>query len=146
MADYGKAETHFTESIQKGEELLAAATAAGAAASPEDIERIKRTISDRKGNLAVLKLRQNKYDEAFSLLEQLLQEDKSNKYIMGCVVKQGILGHYYLQQGELKSAERVFSSALAFVSRRDERMFNATWTSGEAEVAYQVRPIDTVYQ
>ena len=135
MKEYVAAEEHFNEAIRRGTELLASL--------PEDadvgeIDRVRRVISDRKGNLVVLKLRQNNFGDAFKLLEELLEEDKRIKYVMGCVVKQGILGQYYLQQGELKSAERVFQTALEFIRRRDQKLFNQTWNESEAEVAEQV--------
>jgi Tfp pilus assembly protein PilF len=100
---------------------------------------MKRTVSDRKGNLVVLRLRQDDFTAAFTLLEQLLLADSQDNYVMGCIIKQGILGHYYLKQRELKSAERVFSSALEFIRSKDAALFNESWNLKEAQVAEQVQ-------
>jgi len=69
----------------------------------------------------------------------MLEGDKSSGYIRGCVVKQGTLGQYYLKQGELKSAERVFESCLTFVRSRNEALFDGLhWNKDEAEAAEQI--------
>jgi hypothetical protein len=69
----------------------------------------------------------------------MLEEDKSSGYIRGYVVKQGTLGQYYLKQGELKSAERVFESCLTFVRSRNEALFDGLhWNKDEAEAAEQI--------
>lgn len=164
LKQYGEAEKHFLEAIRIGEELIAtlvaetpkppvvtaanavttadadaAAKAASIAADhANSIAKMKRTVSDRRGNLVVLRLHQNDFAGAFALLEQLLLSDKADEYIMGCVVKQGILGHFYLKQGELKSAERVFNSALEFIRNKDAAFFGDTWNSVEAQVAEQI--------
>ena len=132
--EFAKAESHFLEAIAMGEEMLRATDES----NTKQIKKISRSISDRKGNMVVLKLHQQDFSGAFELLEKLLLEDKKMGYIMGCVVKQGILGHYYLRQDEIKSAERVFSSALAFVRQKDEKLFESSWNYAEAEVAEQV--------
>jgi len=54
------------------------------------------------------------------------------------VVKQGTLGEYYLTQGEITSAERVFASALDFVRRRDEMLFSSEWNGEEAEMSEEI--------
>jgi tetratricopeptide (TPR) repeat protein len=84
-------------------------------------------LSDRKGNLAIILLEEDKFADAFEILEDLLVKDKEAQYVKGCVVKQGTLGQYYLRQGELQSAERIFKSSLAFIRRQDESFFNAEW-------------------
>jgi Tfp pilus assembly protein PilF len=87
----------------------------------------------------VLRLRQDDFPGAFALLEQLLSSDKQDNYVMGCIVKQGILGHYYLKQDELVSAERVFNSALDFIRAKDSELFNESWNLTETQVAEQVQ-------
>ena len=67
-----------------------------------------------------------------------MDEDKKSGYIRGCVVKQGNLGQYYLKQGENKSAERVFLSALGFIRRKDEALFNEDWNPTETSAAEQI--------
>jgi tetratricopeptide (TPR) repeat protein len=146
MGNFTEAETHFTESIKLGEAMIAALSAqvdkSGHGSDDEParaIDKMKRTVSDRKGNLVVLRLRQDDFTAAFTLLEQLLLADSQDNYVMGCIIKQGILGHYYLKQRELKSAERVFSSALEFIRSKDAALFNESWNLKEAQVAEQVQ-------
>lgn len=86
-----------------------------AQAVAEETQRLQRVLSDREGNLAMCYLERGESDRAFAMLERLLEEDKRNLYIKGCVVKQGSLGQYYLRQGDVQSAERVFRSALSFI-------------------------------
>jgi hypothetical protein len=140
--DYVEAEKHFCEAIRLGEEILAMLESksgeGGSADQSRAIERMKRTLSDRKGNLVVLRLQQDDFAGAFSMLEQLLVTDKQDNYVMGCIVKQGILGHYYLKQNQLASAERVFNSALEFIRARDSELFSDSWNWIEAQVAEQV--------
>lgn len=81
----------------------------------EEVQRLQHVLSDREGNLAVCYLEQGDFARAFALLERLLEDDKRSLYIKGCVVKQGSLGQYYLKQGEIQSAERVFVSSLSFI-------------------------------
>jgi tetratricopeptide (TPR) repeat protein len=85
----------------------------------QEIQNLERVISDRKGNLVAYHLESKDFSTAFQLLESLLEDDKKKLYIKGCIVKQGNLGQFYLQQGELKSAERVFISALEFIRNKD---------------------------
>ena len=83
-------------------------------------------------------MEENKYIAAFEILEKLLEDDKKHGYIRGLVVKQGTLGQYYLKQGEVKSAERVFRSALEFISRKDSSLYNTSWNTEETEAALQI--------
>lgn len=112
---------------------LAVPSASASASPPDDLKdavnRARRVLSDRRGNLAIIFLQQDRFEDAFELIEKLLLEDREYLYIRGLVVKQGTLGHYYLKQGEVGSAERVFYDALQFIKRRDENMFNSEWNS-----------------
>jgi tetratricopeptide (TPR) repeat protein len=131
--NYRLAEELYVKSIQNAEELI---TAEQNEAAKTKLQRIR---SDRKGNLAALYLRENSFPQAFAILEEMLEEDKSSGYIRGYVVKQGTLGQYYLKQGELKSAERVFESCLTFVRSRNEALFDGLhWNKDEAEAAEQI--------
>ena len=91
--------------------------------------------------MAAIYLESGNLTKAFSLLEELLTEDKGNLYIRGCVVKQGTLGHYYLRQGEFKDADRILLSALAFIQKRDESLLNEDKGSSYTSVGwdYEVR-------
>ena len=115
------AETHYYHSIKFCE------TAIVKAESSDESLRLKKTLSDRKGNLALLYLERNdmteKYPVAFEMLEKLLLEDKKIGYIKGCVVKQGTLGQFYLRQGEMASAQKILESALTFVRLKDASIF-----------------------
>jgi Tfp pilus assembly protein PilF len=130
-----EAEANSKLAIRNAEELLQElkATSAPSESQPDDlrdsINRASRVLSDRKGNLAIIYLQQDRFKDAFELIEKLLLEDKESLYIRGLVVKQGTLGHYYLKQGEVGSAERVFYDALQFIQRRDENMFSREWNS-----------------
>lgn len=69
--------------------------------SPQDtLRRAQKTLSDRRGNLALLYIAQERYPEAFQLLESCMQDDKQHGYIRGCVVKQGNMGHLFMKQGQ----------------------------------------------
>ena len=116
------AEEHFNQSIKYCE------LAFSKAVSNEERERLTRTLSDRRGNLALLFIERtdlpNNFPIAFEMLERLLTTDKLTGYIKGCVVKQGTLGQYFLKQKEVSSAERIFNSALNFVRQRDNALFD----------------------
>jgi hypothetical protein len=86
-----------------------------------------RVLSDRRGNLAAIYLEQNRFVDAFEVIENALSEDKRIYYVRGLVVKQGTLGQWYLKQSEVLSAERILVSALQFIRRSDERMFSEQW-------------------
>lgn len=86
---------------------------------PHQKNMFERVWSDRRGNLALLYLESQRYGEAFPILEELLIHDRDIGYLRGCVVKQGILGHYYLKQGEISSARKVFESALLFLRTQE---------------------------
>eukprot|EP01034_Spumella_vulgaris_P027036 gene27036-33697_t len=109
--NYSAAEELYTRAIQNADELLSHAK------NETDKASLRRIHSDREGNLAVAYLEQNQFAKAFAQLERLLISDRNSGYIKGCVVKQGTLGQYYLKQGEIKSAEKVFLSALEFVRK-----------------------------
>lgn len=83
--------------------------------SAADLMKAKRILSDRKGNLAVIYLEQNRFVESFRLLEMLLLHDRDDDYVTGTMTNLGTLGHYYLKQGEISSAERTFLGALNYV-------------------------------
>jgi tetratricopeptide (TPR) repeat protein len=125
LGNKNEAELYSKQAIRNAEELLRDVESRGG--KGEDIDKARRVLSDRKGNLAIIYLQQDRFADAFEVLEQLLAEDKKNLYIRGLVVKQGTLGQYYLKQGELKSAEKIFRSALDFIRRKDENMFNSEW-------------------
>ena len=124
------AEKYIELAIQNAEEMLSNLTT-GTADPSEDVReetyRLKRVLSDRRGNLAVIYLQQDRFTDAFAVIEKILADDRENFYIRGLVIKQGILGQFYLSQRELISAERILQSALQFVRRRDENIFNEHW-------------------
>lgn len=93
----------------------------------DETKRMMRVLSDRRGNLAAIYLEQNRFTDAFEVIENALSEDKRIYYVRGLVVKQGTLGQWYLKQREVLSAERILVSALQFIRRGDERMFNEQW-------------------
>jgi hypothetical protein len=134
------AEAHIQKAIALGEQMLAKLSKGEGADAADSAEKtqLQRTISDRKGNLAVLYLNQNNFAAAWPLLEKLLADDLQSGYVMGCVVKQGIQGHYYLKQGEFKEAEKKFKSALDFICRRDDSLYDSHWNAAEVAAAEQV--------
>lgn len=135
MGNKVEAERYIELAIQNAQELLNSLAAAASRADPtgddvrEEVHRLKRVLSDRRGNLAVIYLQQDRFTDAFAVIEQLLAEDRDNFYIRGLVIKQGILGQFYLSQGEFVSAERILRSALQFVRLRDESMFDEQWNN-----------------
>ncbi len=104
----------------------------------KELQKVKITLSDRKGNLAMLRIEEGRFPEAYAMFESMLESDKQMNYIKGCVVKQGNLGYLYLKQNEIQSAERIFLSALSFVTASDKRLYNDTWDETEASVALQI--------
>jgi tetratricopeptide (TPR) repeat protein len=127
IGDSENAERHCNAAIRNATDIVqsleqAAAGAAGGddGAAARDLLKAKQTLSDRKGNLVVIYLQQKRFVEAFRVLEEVLVQDRSDRYFRGLVVKHGTLGHYYLKQGELESAERVFLRALDFIHNREE--------------------------
>ena len=122
MAD---AEKYNKLAVQNAESMLQSLISQGKSSS--DIDSMRRVLSDRKGNLAIVYLQQDRFADAFALLESLLAEDESNAYIRGLVVKQGTLGQFYLRQGEINSAEQVFQSALTFIRLRNETLYGVDW-------------------
>ncbi len=133
---FDEAHQHFQEAIKLGEQMLNMIP--NEKEHEDDRKRMQRLISDRKGNLAVVYLEEGNSSAAYALLEELLTSDQKQGYIMGCVVKQGSLGQNYLKQGEFKSAERIFQSALSFTRRRDDTLYDKHWNEREAEVAEQI--------
>lgn len=133
--EFRAAEEHYKLAIANADAIIARL---GPNGNPSELDRARRVRSDRCGNLAVLYLEEKRFQEAFDLLEKLLHEDKQFSYIKGCVVKQGTLGQYYQTQGEMKSAERIFLSALDFIRRKDQSLFNAQWNMTEASAAEQI--------
>ena len=109
--------TNATGTLQSIEQ---AGGGGGGGSAARYLRRAKEILSDRKGNLVVIYLQQNRFVEAFRVLEEVLVQDRSNMYFRGLVVKHGTLGHYYLKQGELASAESVFLRALDFIRNREE--------------------------
>lgn len=128
---HAEAESYCIAAIQNAEELLldllSNVTDGGYVDYNTDILKAKRVLSDRKGNLAIIYLQQERFADAFAIIESLLEEDKNIGYIRGLVVKQGTLGQYYLKQGEINSAERIYKSALDFIQRKDESLFSSEW-------------------
>lgn len=142
LGDHSKAEKLYKEAIENGKELLGAyeeRVSKGEDVANE-IKKLQRLMSDREGNLAVVYLQQNDFPSAFAILERLLEEDKQQRYIKGCVVKQGTLGQFYLQQGEIQSAERVFHSALDFLRNRASltKLWAEDWREEEWDAAEQI--------
>lgn len=128
------AKSYYEQAIQNAEQILSTP-----GLSAEKAAKARRTLSDRKGNLAVALLEQKAGPEAFEILEKVLIEDKTNFYIRGCVVKQGTLGQFYLKQGEVASAERIFVSALSFLRGLDPNAFSVDqWSREETDAAEQI--------
>lgn len=125
---------HFEAALELGKDLLAQTKSAN------EQMKLTRLLSDRKGNLAVVLLEEKRTKHAYLLLEQLITSDRDQGYVMGMVVKQGILGHNYLQQGELGFAENVFTSALQFTraGSTDGTDGLPEWSPEEACAAEQV--------
>jgi tetratricopeptide (TPR) repeat protein len=142
LGDLESARKHFLSAIQHAEKMIADLDVNK---KPAERRKLERILSDRKGNIAILYLEQKNFAEAYKLLEAVLDEDKLKGYIRGCVVKQGILGHYYLKQGEIPDAERLFVSALNFVLRRDEMYYDIDWNDDEAGLSQQIAMYNMAY-
>ena len=130
----GEAEKYSNLAIQNAESMLQSLVSQRAQTG--DIDKMRRVMSDRKGNLAIVYLQQDRFADAFNLLESLLAEDKRTAYIRGLVVKQGTLGQFYLRQGEINSAEQVFQSALTFIRLRDEDLYGRDWNDDVTNNAF----------
>ena len=131
LENTAQAERCIKLAIQNAEERLSELSASYRDAPYDDLsdetKKLMRVLSDRRGNLAVIYLEKNRFADAFEVIENALSDDKKIYYVRGLVVKQGILGQWYLKQKEVLSAERILVSALQFIRRRDERMFNEQW-------------------
>jgi tetratricopeptide (TPR) repeat protein len=90
---------HQTDSSAVSSEVSSAASSA----AKQSLTRQQQLLSDRRGNLALLLIAQEKYADAFLLLEELMEDDRKTGYIRGCVIKQGNLGNLYLKQGTVNS-------------------------------------------
>ncbi len=143
LGDFEKSCYHYNEAIRLCEEVIKQVQVG------DNILKLQRLLSDRKGNLVSMELERNNFAPAFKLLETLLAEDKSLSYIRGCVVKQGTLGQWYLKQKEYSSAEKVFNSALEFIRMKDARLYNSgtQWNPDERDAAEQIAlfNISTLY-
>lgn len=140
LQHYAKAKEYNQRSIEIARELLTAATAKNGT-DDDELGVIRRTLSDREGNLALILLEEDMFAEALAILERLLVEDKKTGYIKGCVVKQGTLGQYYLKRGQLAKAEKTFLSALNIVEvcTTDEHDTEAEdWNRFETATAMQI--------
>lgn len=138
IGDNGNAERHCNAAIRNATESIEQAGGGGGGGpAAKELVRAKQVLSDRKGNLVVIYLQQNRFVEAFRVLEEVLVQDRSNMYFRGLVVKHGTLGHYYLKQGELASAEKVFLRALDFIRNREEH--------GDVEWSNQVPPFTILF-
>lgn len=135
LGNKNEAELYCMQAIQNAEELLQVAEeeeSIGNDSTTVDhhrgvVNKARRVLSDRRGNLAMIYLQQDRFVDAFETIEQLLADDKKIMYIRGLVVKQGTLGQYYLKQGETASAERIFRSTLDFILRKDQTMYSSEW-------------------
>ena len=131
LENTAQAERCIILAIQNAEERLNELSTSYRDAPYDDLsdetKKLMRVLSDRRGNLAVIYLENNRFADAFEVIENALSDDKKIYYVRGLVVKQGILGQWYLKQKEVLSAERILVSALQFIRRRDERMFNEQW-------------------
>ena len=134
FGNFDKSFYHYSEAIRLCEEAIKNAK------EGDNISRLRRLLSDRKGNLVSMELERNNFTTAFNSLEILLTEDKKLSYIRGCVVKQGILGQWYLRQKEYSSAEKVFNTALEFIRTKDLRLYNSAtqWNQDECDAAEQI--------
>lgn len=135
MQQFSQANEEYTQAITLAENHLSILIEQGA--SPGDIYRARCTLSDRKGNLALLRANEKNYPDAYAILEECIEEDKTNRYISGVVVKQGNMGQLYLKQGEFSDAERMFQGAYAFLDSHDERFKTPHWTDDDIAVALQ---------
>lgn len=113
---------HHTTTLDGVEKEVSVSGSKHGVTNTPERQRLQRLLSDRQGNLVVTYLEQTRFSDAFQLLEQLLEEDKNSLYLKGCVVKQGILGQYYLKQGEISSAEKIFTSALTFIEQTESML------------------------
>ena len=115
--NFVKAKDYFMRAVQNAGEMLQPIIE-----RKGDESRVRRTLSDRNGNLAMLYLHMGELQSAFNILGAQLEDDKQRGYIRGCVVKQGNLGHFYLKQQEFIAAETVFVGSLRFIQRKDEKL------------------------
>lgn len=159
FGNFEQAEENFRRAVDNARGFIASYQKSGDA---KRLQRAQRLLSDREGNMAVLYLEQQAkreraglgtqnisapapspagkgFQDAFAIIEGCLLRDKQDGYIRGIVVKQGILGGFYCKQGEFREAEKIFSSCLSFIRRRDaELLSTGSWNVHEAAAAEQV--------
>jgi tetratricopeptide (TPR) repeat protein len=144
MKDFPNSEQHYLKSISLATEQLEKLTQL-VEKSPSDelkgqLASTAQTLSDRQANLSLLLIEQQKYPEAYGLLESCLENDMKRGYINGCVNKQGYLGFLYLRQKEVKSAEQQFLNSLIFLdnTHNQSKLLSEKWTEEELEVSKQI--------
>eukprot|EP01041_Mallomonas_annulata_P010479 gene10479-21855_t len=131
--DFAHAETHFLEAIRISRERLTHPDL-----SETEIIRTKRTLSDRLGNLALLRIEQQNHTDAITILSEAMEEDFKQKYVLGYVVRQGTLGQLNLKTGYIVAAERMMMKALKFIVDSVDSHAIAETEMDEAAAAEQI--------
>jgi tetratricopeptide (TPR) repeat protein len=144
MKDFTQSEVHYQRSISMASQQLSKLGEVFEKNPSDDLKAqmtsLSQTLSDRQANYALLLIEEEKYAEAYSLLESCLEDDLKRGYINGCVNKQGYLGFLYLRQNEMKSAEKQFLNSLLFLDnhQNQSKLLSGAWTMEEIEVSKQI--------
>jgi len=80
----------------------------------------------------------NRFPEAFKMLEESFEIDSDIGNTHGWVVKQGILGLFYLAQNENNDGLRVYRNTLQFIDDCMNRDDVGNWNLQEIPVARQI--------
>jgi tetratricopeptide (TPR) repeat protein len=135
LGNFTAAEMYCNDAIVLAEEILedtlAERAAGGTVKMLREVLGIQKVVSDRKGNLAMIYLRQSRYREAFSLIQTLIQEDLINGYVRGQVAKRGLLSLCYMMFGDIANAERSLERAMQVICNRSQQI------TGRYEVSLQ---------
>jgi tetratricopeptide (TPR) repeat protein/uncharacterized protein YegL len=134
--NFAKSRFHYEEAIKIVKDMISNS-------APAAQIKLKQILSDRMGNLALMELEEKKFAEAFKKLEAAFSLDQETGNTRGWVIKQGILGQWYLKQDELADCKRVFESTLRYLEQqRDESSMESkqgdSWNPEEIPIAIHI--------
>eukprot|EP01034_Spumella_vulgaris_P047470 gene47470-biopygen31404 len=83
--------------------------------SREEVLKMDRMLSDRRGALASLYLEELKYTEAMDILTPALDRDLKKKYLIGYALKQASIANYHMEQENYEATETVLRDMQRFL-------------------------------
>ena len=103
-----RAADYFDRAVSNAKEILEKAS------SDSERANLRKILSDRVYNSALVLIERGRFPEAFGVLDEAVEEDLGNGYILGYISKQIAIGQLQLKQGEKATAARLFQNVLTF--------------------------------